>query len=183
MQHRPASPRTVPVEHESPCSLREQSEPVSWCKPELRAAGKAGATPVGARVALRAKGADSGASGRWLRPAALAAVRESPLCLLAARSAAACKRTRAVARVGGAATGADSAVAAGWDDRRERRQRGSRRPHPDWRCRRGAQGAGGMLACGARSRFAMAEQPPAVGDAAQPHLVRWGSDEPRGPDV
>ena len=35
-------------------------------------------------------------------------LRESPMWLLAARSAAACMRTRAVARVGGAATGADA---------------------------------------------------------------------------
>jgi len=41
------------------------------------------------------------------------------MCLLATRSAAACKRTCAVARVGGAATGADSRVAAGWDDNHE----------------------------------------------------------------
>ena len=36
--------------------------------------------------------------------------------LAAARSAAACKRTRAVARIGGAAIGTDGPVAAGWDD-------------------------------------------------------------------
>ena len=43
---------------------------------------------------------------------ALPRLRESPMCLPAARSAAACNRTRAVARVGGAATGADAPVAA-----------------------------------------------------------------------
>ena len=42
------------------------------------------------------------------------------MCLLAARSAAACKRTRAVVRVGGAATGVDARVAAGWDEREQR---------------------------------------------------------------
>jgi hypothetical protein len=42
------------------------------------------------------------------------------MCLLAARSAAACKRTRAVARVSGTATGADVGVAAGSDELGER---------------------------------------------------------------
>ena len=46
--------------------------------------------------------------------------------VLAARSTAACKRTRAVARVGGAATGADAPVAARWDDEER-----SRRMSPD----------------------------------------------------
>jgi len=55
---------------------------------------------------------------------AMPRLRESPMCLLAARSAAACKRTRAVARVDRAATDADAPVAAGWDeDRASRRQR------------------------------------------------------------
>jgi hypothetical protein len=51
---------------------------------------------------------------------ALPRLRESPMCLLAGRSAAACKRTRAVARVGGAATSADAPVATGWDEERYR---------------------------------------------------------------
>ena len=52
----------------------------------------------------------------------MARLPESPMCLLAVRSAAACKRTRAVARVGGAATGADAHVTAGWDDEERSRR-------------------------------------------------------------
>jgi hypothetical protein len=47
--------------------------------------------------------------------------REPPICLPAARSATACKRTRAVARGGGAATAPDRPVAAAWDELRRSR--------------------------------------------------------------
>jgi len=40
------------------------------------------------------------------------------MCLPAVRSGATRKRTGAVARVGGAATGADGRLACGWDDKR-----------------------------------------------------------------
>ncbi len=43
--------------------------------------------------------------------------------LVGGRSAAACKRSYAVARVGGAATGPDARVAAGWDEHRASRRR------------------------------------------------------------
>jgi hypothetical protein len=56
------------------------------------------------------------------------------MCLQPARSAATCRRTRAVARVGGAATSADAPVAAGSDDMQERARRRPAPSHSDWRC-------------------------------------------------
>jgi len=59
----------------------------------------------------------SGHPGVVSRGPAYPRLRESPICLLAARFATTRKRTCVVARVGGAATGADARVAAGWDEK------------------------------------------------------------------
>ena len=73
--------------------------------------------PLASRIAARRQ---SGLCPDRSGGPALPQLQESPMCVLSARSAAACKRTCAVARVGGAATGADARVAAGWDESEKR---------------------------------------------------------------
>ena len=98
---------------------------------------------------------------------ALPRLRESPMCLPAARSAAACNRTRAVARVGGAATGADAPVAAGWDDNQPS-QRRRQTAESTRRCRSQCEsGTGPWIGASSETVAASGKQQPGVSAAGR----------------